>query len=78
MARWIAVTIRRTNEEAFVNLDNVDMIVGNSILFNGIDGDDGMECKETHTELVARVALAEGERRYMTPETRERAERIKI
>ena len=76
MSRWITVTVRHTNEEALVNLDNVDMIVGNSILFNGIDGD-GMECKETHTELVARVALAEGERRYMTPETRERAERTR-
>jgi hypothetical protein len=58
MSRWIAVTVRRTNEEALVNLDNVDMIVGNSVLFNGTDGD-GMECKESHTEIVARIAQAE-------------------
>ena len=58
MGRWIAVTVRHTNEEALVNLDNVDMVVGNSVLFNGTDGD-GMECKESHTEIVARIAQAE-------------------
>ena len=61
MSRWIAVTVRRTNEEALVNLDNVDMIVGSSVLFNGTDGD-GMECNESHTEIVTRIAQAEGGR----------------
>lgn len=77
MGKWILVTLRSTSEEAVVNLGNVDMIVGNHIFFNGADGD-GMECKETGTELVARVALAEGDERYMTPETRERAKRTRI
>ena len=58
MSRWIAVTVRHTNEEALVNLDNVDMIVGSSVLFNGTDGD-GMECKESHTEIITRIAQAE-------------------
>ena len=60
MGRWITVTVRRTNEEALVNLDNVDVIVGSSVLFNGTDGD-GMECKESHTEIVALIARAEEE-----------------
>jgi len=59
MARWISVTATDTNEDTLVNLDNVTAIQGRTIFFSGGDPDDYLVARETHTEIVARIAQAE-------------------
>ena len=59
MARWISVTATDTNEDTLINLDNVSEIQGSVILFVG----GGAEvANESHTELTALIAQAEGGR----------------
>ena len=59
MARWISVT-QADGEDVLINLDNVSAIQGRTIFFNGGDPDDYLVAKETHTEIAARIAQAEG------------------
>ena len=57
MARWISVTATDTNEDTLINLDNVSAIQGRTIFFVG----GGAEvANESHTELTALIARAEG------------------
>ena len=59
MARWISVTATDTNEDTLINLDNVSAIQGRTIFFVG----GGAEvANESHTELTALIARAEGGR----------------
>ena len=62
MARWISVTATDTNEDTLINLDNVSAIQGRTIFFSGGDADDYLVAKESHTEIVARIAQAERSR----------------
>ena len=59
MARWISVTATDTNEDTLINLDNVSAIQGRTIFFSGGDAEDYLVAKESHTEIVARIAQAE-------------------
>ena len=59
MARWISVTATDTNEDTLINLDNVSAIQGRTIFFSGGDAEDYLVVKESHTEIVARIAQAE-------------------
>ena len=62
MARWISVTATDTNEDTLINLDNVSAIQGRTIFFVGGDPDDYLVANESHTELTALIAQAEGGR----------------
>ena len=62
MARWISVTATDTNEDTLINLDNVSAIQGRTIFFSGGDAEDYLVAKESHTEIVALIARAEGGR----------------
>ena len=62
MARWISVTATDTNEDTLINLDNVSAIQGRTIFFSGGDAEDYLVAKESHTEIVARIAQAERSR----------------
>ena len=62
MARWISVTATDTNEDTLINLDNVSAIQGRTIFFVGGGSDDYMVANESHTELTALIARAEGGR----------------
>ena len=59
MARWISVTATDNNEDTLINLDNVSAIQGRTIFFVGGDAEDYLVAKESHTEIVARIAQAE-------------------
>ena len=59
MARWISVTATDTNEDTLINLDNVSAIQGRTIFFVCGDAEDYLVVKESHTEIVARIAQAE-------------------
>ena len=59
MARWISVTATDTDEDTLINLDNVSAIQGRTIFFSGGDAEDYLVAKESHTEIVARIAQAE-------------------
>ena len=61
MARWISVT-QADGEDVLINLDNVTAIQGRTIFFSGGDAEDYLVAKESHTEIVARIARAEGDR----------------
>ena len=60
MARWIIVTATDTNEDTLINLDNVSAVQGRTIFFSGGDAEDYLVAKESHTEIAARIARAEG------------------
>ena len=62
MARWISVTATDTNEDTLINLDNVSAIQGRTIFFVGGDAEDYLVANESHTELTALIARAEGDR----------------
>ena len=59
MGRWISVTATDTNEDTLINLDNVSAIQGRTIFFSSGDAEDYLVAKESHTEIVARIAKAE-------------------
>ena len=60
MARWISVTATDNNEDTLINLDNVSAIQGRTIFFVGGDAEDYLVANESHTELTALIARAEG------------------
>lgn len=62
MARWISVTATDTNEDTLINLDNVSAIQGRTIFFVGGSEEDYLVANESHTELTALIAQAEGGR----------------
>ena len=62
MARWIRVTATDNNEDTLINLDNVSAIQGRTIFFVGGDAEDYLVANESHTELTALIARAEGGR----------------
>ena len=62
MSRWISVTATDTNEDTLINLDNVSAVQGRTIFFSGGDANDYLVANESHTELTALIARAEGAR----------------
>ena len=58
MARWISVT-QAGGEDVLINLDNVAAVIGRTLFFVGGGDEDYLVAKESHTEIVARIAQAE-------------------
>ena len=61
MARWISVT-QEDGEDVLINLDNVTAIIGRTLFFVGGSEEDYLVASESHTELTALIARAEGGR----------------
>ena len=59
MARWISVT-QADGEDVLINLDNVTTVIGRTLFFVGGSEEDYMVANESHTELTALIAKAEG------------------
>ena len=64
MARWISVTHGDEGEEhdVLINLDNVTAVIGRTLYFVGGNDEDYLIANESHTELIALIARAEGGR----------------
>ena len=62
MARWISVTATDNNEDTLINLDNVMAVIGRTLYFVGGSDEDYLTVRESHTEIVALIAKAEGAR----------------
>ena len=61
MARWISVT-QEDGEDVLINLDNVTAVIGRTLFFVGGSEEDYLVANESHTELTALIARAEGDR----------------
>ena len=61
MARWINVT-QADGEDVLINLDNVAAVIGRTLFFVGGGEEDYLVANESHTELTALIARAEGDR----------------
>ena len=61
MARWISVT-QADGEDVLINLDNVAAVIGRTLFFVGGSEEDYLVANESHTELIALIARAEGGR----------------
>ena len=61
MARWISVT-EADGEDVLINLDNVTAVIGRTLYFVGGNDEDYLTVRESHTEIVALIAKAEGAR----------------
>ena len=61
MARWISVT-QEDGEDVLINLDNVAAVIGRTLFFVGGGDEDYLVANESHTELTALIARAEGAR----------------
>ena len=61
MARWISVT-EADGEDVLINLDNVAAVIGRTLYFVGGSEEDYLVANESHTELTALIAQAEGGR----------------
>lgn len=61
MARWISVT-HGDGEDVLINLDNVAAVIGRTLFFVGGGEEDYLVANESHTELTALIARAEGGR----------------
>ena len=61
MARWISVT-QADGEDMLINLDNVTAVIGRTLYFVGGNDEDYLVANESHTELTALIARAEGGR----------------
>ena len=61
MARWISVT-QADGEDVLINLDNVAAVIGRTLFFVGGGDEDYLVANESHTELTALIARAEGGR----------------
>ena len=61
MARWISVT-QADGEDVLINLDNVTAVIGRTLFFVGGSEEDYLVANESHTELTALIARAEGGR----------------
>ena len=59
MARWISVT-QEDGEDVLINLDNVTAVIGRTLFFVGGSEEDYLVANESHTELTALIARAEG------------------
>ena len=59
MARWISVT-QADGEDVLINLDNVTAVIGRTLFFVGGSEEDYLVANESHTELTALIARAEG------------------
>lgn len=59
MARWISVT-QEDGEDVLINLDNVTAVIGRTLFFVGGGEEDYLVASESHTELTALIARAEG------------------
>lgn len=59
MARWISVT-EADGEDMLINLDNVAAVIGRTLFFVGGGEEDYLVANESHTELTALIARAEG------------------
>lgn len=60
MSRWIPVTLELRRKQALINLDHVDVIIGNQICFAGDDSDNYFDVVETFDELRMMIEQAEG------------------
>ena len=61
MTRWISVT-QADGEDVLINLDNVAVVIGRTLFFVGGGDEDYLVANESHTELTALIARAEGGR----------------
>ena len=59
MARWISVT-QADGEDVLISLDNVAAVIGRTLFFVGGGEEDYLVASESHTELTALIARAEG------------------
>ena len=64
MARWISVTLGDEGEthDVLINLDNVTEVIDQTLYFVGGNDEDYLTVRESHTQLTALIARAEGGR----------------
>ena len=64
MSRWIIVTHGDDDEihDVLINLDNVTAVIGRTLYFAGGNNEDYLTVRESHIEIAALIARAEGGR----------------